>query len=305
MKKLISLCMGLVCIVFISQAQTVTDYDGNAYDTVVIGTQVWLRQNLRVTRFNDGTFIPLVTDSTEWTNTASGSRCYYNNDSAAYDTVYGALYNGYVINDISHICPAGWHVTTDAEWQEAESFLGGWDVAGGKMKETGTVHWITPNAGATNSSGFTGLPGGMRDLVNIFSTLGENGLWWTTTAYNSSTLWTTYLWNMSTGVDHNPAPKNYGLSIRCVRDVFSGHEDIGIARQISLYPNPAANNILIDYPGNDDLQVQLYTISGAFVTQHKLSRQSNEIDLSQLPKGIYIVKIIAAGRTLQKKLIKL
>ena len=112
---------GLVFIAFINNAQTVTDYDGNVYDTVVIGTQVWLKQNLRTTHFDDGTFIPLVTDSAEWTRIESGARCYYYNDSTAYDTVYGALYNGYVINDISNICPAGWHVSTDEEWQGAES----------------------------------------------------------------------------------------------------------------------------------------------------------------------------------------
>jgi hypothetical protein len=116
-----------------TQAQTVTDYDGNVYDTVVIGNQVWLKQNLKTTHDNTGTLIPNVADSAAWANLSSWGRCYYNNDSAAYDSVYGPLYNWYVANN-SNVCPLGWHVASNAEWQAAETFLGGANVAGGKMK---------------------------------------------------------------------------------------------------------------------------------------------------------------------------
>jgi uncharacterized protein (TIGR02145 family) len=305
MNKSVLFLSGLLFLFSGIHAQNVTDYDGNVYDTVAIGTQVWLKQNLKVIHYTDGTAIPLVTDSTEWTNTITGSRCYYNNDSSAFDTVYGALYNGYVINDINKICPAGWHVSTNDEWLEAEIFLGGADEAGGRMKEAGFVHWTTPNTGADNSSGFTGLPGGMRNLLSVFSSLGENGLWWTASSFDASTYWSTYLWTMNAGVDHNPAPKNYGFSIRCVRGAESGLDDIDIAQKVNLYPNPATDKIIVGYSGKAELSIQLFTITGACIMECKLDRQSNEIDLARLSKGIYVVKIAAAGQTFQKRLIKL
>ncbi len=148
-------------------------------------------------------------------------RCYYNNDSAAWDSIYGPLYNYYVASN-ANICPDGWHVSTNAEWQAAELYLGGESVAGGKMKEAGTIHWISPIVGATNSSGFTGLPGGMRSSTSVFSVLYENGLWWTATSFNVSMAWSTYLWYQFAGVDHNPTPKRYGLNIRCVKNTNIG-----------------------------------------------------------------------------------
>jgi uncharacterized protein (TIGR02145 family) len=304
MKGYILLLSGLAFIVFTNQAQTVTDYDGNGYDTLTIGTQVWLKQNLRTTHFDDGTYIPFVTDSMEWTHIESMARCYYHNDSTAYDTLYGALYNGYIMNYDKNICPVGWHISTNEEWQKVEIFLGGTDNAGGKMKEAGTDHWTAPNTGATNSSGFTGLPGGMRDLLSVYVAMGENGLWWTTSAYDASTFWSTYLWYMYSGVDHNPTPKNYGLSIRCVRNAVSGLDNIGTDREINLYPNPAFNKFVVDYSGNEVLHVQLYNLTGACVLQREINHSSNEIDLGQLSDGIYVVMIRTAGWTLQKKLIK-
>ena len=239
MKKSILLLAGLAFLGCISQAQTLVDYDGNVYDTVIIGTQVWMKQNLKVTHYNDGVPIPNVPDSVTWGNLTTGARCYYHNDSVAWNPVYGALYNGYAALGARNICPAGWHVSTDTEWQTAETNLG-LDVAGGKMKEEGTEHWVSPNNGATNSSGFTGLPGGMRDPANSFNAIGENGLWWTSTPFDETWTWTTYLWTMNSYVDHNPAPKYLGLSIRCVKDVISGIKDIYLKEIVRIFPNPAS-----------------------------------------------------------------
>jgi len=193
MKTIIILLAVLVSFVLRTQGQTVTDYDGNVYDTVVIGNQVWLKQNLRTTHDNTGFLIPNVADSTAWANLSSWGRCYYNNDSSAYDSVYGPLYNWYVA-DNPDVCPVGWHVASNAEWQAAETFLGGAMVAGGKMKEADTIHWAGPNTSATNSSGFTGLPGGGRTNTGNFQFIRENGLWWTSTSYNSSNAWGLYMW---------------------------------------------------------------------------------------------------------------
>ena len=142
----------------------IADADGNTYKIIKIGDQVWTAENLRTTRYNDGTEIPLVTDYTAWTNLTTPSYAWTNND-IGNKSVYGALYNWFVVKTCK-LCPSGWHVPTDAEWTILENHLGGISVAGGKMKETGTEHWFAPNTDATNESGFTALPGGWRDGDN-------------------------------------------------------------------------------------------------------------------------------------------
>ena len=303
MKKSILLFAGLAFLRCISQAQTVVDYDGNVYDTVIIGIQVWMKQNLKVTHYNDGVLIPNVPDSVTWGNLTTGARCYYNNDSLAWNPVYGALYNGYTLNDSGNICPMGWHVSTDLEWQTAETYLGV-DEAGGKMKEEGTAHWVSPNTGATNSSRFTGLPGGMRDPENSYNTMGENGLWWTSSPFNEIWTWSTYLWTMNTGVDHNPAPKYLGLSIRCVKDIASGHKDIHLKEIIRIYPNPATSQFSVEQNSTQDLKLHLFNTAGQCILQDDLDDKSTEIDIRSLSPGIYVIQISGEDWTIQKKLIK-
>jgi uncharacterized protein (TIGR02145 family) len=303
MKKSIILFAGLALFTLKTQAQTLIDFDGNVYDTVTIGTQVWMKQNLKVTHFNNGTTIPNVTDSTSWANLTSGARCYYNNDSATNDSVYGALYNWYVAQD-PNICPIGWHVSSNAEWQAAESYLGGNSIAGGKMKEAGTLHWASPNIGATNSSGFTGLPGGMRNPSSVFSTNKENGFWWTATSYNASMVWTTYLWYQFAGVDHNPTPKKYGLSIRCIKDTNVGFGENNAIEKIKFYPNPSKEKINIDCADYQILNLSIYNSFGKLVLQSVLDKNVNEINIGTLARGMYIINIAGADWTVQKKMIK-
>lgn len=305
MKKIIILLALLAFLPFRNQAQKITDYDGNVYDTVQIGTLVWLKPNLKTTHYSNGVSIPLVSDSIMWAHTWTGARCYYQNDSAAYDTVYGTLYNYFAVKDTNHICPAGWHVSTNEDWETTEAALGGMYVAGGKMKEAGTQHWLSPNEGATNSSGFTGLPGGCRDYAtDAYRYILENGCWWTSTPYTSSTAWTTYMWYMFAGVDHNPINNKYALSIRCVKDYNLGIGEINNAGKIRLYPNPASDRITIELVKPEELTLHIYNILGEIVLQKVLTESTNDTDITTLPKGIYIIKVTSTAWTFTQKLVK-
>jgi uncharacterized protein (TIGR02145 family) len=197
---------------------TVTDIDGNVYSTVTIGTQVWMASNLKTTKYRDGSPIPLVTDSLGWHNLTSGAYCDYNNDPTNSAT-YGRLYNSYAVSDSRNIAPAGWHVPTHVEWTVLSDFLGGETLAGGKLKETGTAHWQTPNTVATNESGFTAYPGGMRHSSDgSFSGIFTNGFWWTITTDINSTAYMRGLNYNDGGLGHALYDRTPGFSLRCVKD---------------------------------------------------------------------------------------
>ena len=195
----------------------VTDIDGNVYHTVTIGTQVWMVENLKVTKYNDGTAIPLVTDNTAWSNLTTAGYCWYNNDAPTYKDTYGALYNWYTVNT-GKLCPAGWHVPNDAEWTTLTTYLGDVNVEGGKLKETGTAHWLSPNAGATNESGFEGRPGGTRFSNGTFSLIGEYGAWWSSSEITTSNAWLRVLLLSDDRVYKVGLDNDSGFSVRCLRD---------------------------------------------------------------------------------------
>ncbi|MEI6143236.1 MAG: FISUMP domain-containing protein [Mariniphaga sp.] len=203
-----------------ASGSTVVDIDGNVYNTVTIGTQVWMVENLKTTKYRNGDPITNVTVDAAWSDLGYGSAgayCWYNNDAANYKSLYGALYSWYAVADSRNIAPIGWHVATDAEWTTLTDYLGGESIAGGKLKETGTTHWGSQNTGATNSSGFTALPGGYRDLYGEFG--GENkGNWWSST-YDTRYYWLRSLNYSSTNVirDHFIVPW-WGFSVRCLAD---------------------------------------------------------------------------------------
>jgi uncharacterized protein (TIGR02145 family) len=199
-----------------------------ALPNVTIGTQVWTNKNLDVTTYRDGTPIPQVTDPTQWANLTTGAWCYYNNDPAN-GAVYGKLYNWYAVAGIHDndpntpnkiLAPLGWHVSSEAEWSIITTFLGG-SVAGGNMKEVGTSHWDSPNTGATNSSGFTALPGGNRFSNGPFyPTISTAAIWWTSSEYaNSNTIaWGHY---MAYNASYAPGTADYktrGAYVRLVKD---------------------------------------------------------------------------------------
>lgn len=196
--------------------QTVTDTDGNVYNTVIIGSQTWLKEDLKVTKYNNGQIIQNITDITVWKiNNPGGAYCWYNNDVGNKST-YGALYNWYAVQT-GNLCPKGWHVPTDTEWKILATYLG-IKVAGGKLKETGTSYWVQPNKGADNSSGFTALPGGYRGGDGSFSSIGYGGCWWSSTEHDAYNAW---YWGMGyfvSNVGKAYVHMSSGLSVRCVKD---------------------------------------------------------------------------------------
>ncbi|MFA4907162.1 MAG: FISUMP domain-containing protein [archaeon] len=199
------------------QTGTVTDIDGNTYQTVKIGNQWWMAENLKVTHYRNGEAIPNVTDNTAWTGLTSGAYCDYDNNATNADT-YGRLYNWYAVDDSRNIAPTGWHVPTDAEWQTLVDYLGGDAVAGGKMKEMGTTHWYSPNTGATNESGFSALPGGCRGDSGTDYDVGHHGTWWSATERDSDSAWYRSLSYNNSDVYRYYYREQNGFSVRCVGD---------------------------------------------------------------------------------------
>ncbi len=183
-----------------------------------ICSQRWLVQNLDVANYRNGDPIPKVTDNTTWSSLSTGAYCYYNNDSATYAAIYGKLYNWYAVTDPRGLAPAGFHVPSDAEWTTLQDCLGGSNAAGGPLKDTGTVYWLSPNAGATNSSGFTARPGGAREFDGSFSSITNYGFWWSTTASGGVDAWMRRLGWATTLVFIEGRNRRTGLSVRVLRD---------------------------------------------------------------------------------------
>lgn len=228
-------------ISFTTWEGSVTDYDGNIYPAVTIGDQFWMSENLTVTHYSDGTKIPLVKDSAEWSalTVSDKAYCWFDNNSSNGST-YGALYtwaaamNGSNSSDsnpsqVQGVCPSGWHLPSDSEWKYLEMYLGmslfeadgleyrGTDE-GGKLKESGLEHWNTPNTGATNASGFSALAGGWRHRAGAFTHLGSYAVLWTATEYSITEGWHRNLESLTSQVYRNYYQKKGGFSVRCLRD---------------------------------------------------------------------------------------
>ncbi len=254
MKRSLIFFVIVICIYSKNSFSQVTDIDGNVYQTVTIGTQVWMKENLKTTKYSDGTAIPLITDNSSWAALTTPAYCWYNFDAATYKNTYGALYNWHAVNT-GRLCPAGWHVPTDTEWTTLKDYLGGETIAGGKLKESGTSHWTTPNTDATNETGFTGLPGGYIAYSGVSGYLGSFGYWWTNTEKTATDVWYQYLSFDNGGASKLSGSKNYGFSVKCVKDNLSS----GL---VAYYPfNSNAN----DESGNGHNGV----INGAILTSDR------------------------------------
>jgi len=195
---------------------TVADIDGNKYATIQIGTQTWIAENLKTSRYNDGTAIPNVTNETQWNNLSSGAYAVYDNNTV-HDDTYGKLYNWYAVNT-GKLCPKGWHVPTLAEWEALRDYLG-WDSAGGKLKSTSSL-WKAPNTGATNSSGFSAIPGGKR-AYGIYMMMNDYSFFWSSESSSiqkSYYAFAVYDYEGFVLGDFADSEKNYGHSCRCLKD---------------------------------------------------------------------------------------
>ena len=234
-------CPGVPCVTapaFTCGTNTINDIDNNTYNTVLIGTQCWTKENLRVTKYNDNTSIPLNntytsgTVSTVWQGLTTGAYTIYANEasSGTNATNYGYLYNWYASKGIvttgsttyKNLCPTGYHVPTDSDWTTLTTYLLGESGAGGKMKSIGTTLWNSPNTGADNTSGFSALPGGSRVNDGSFFAIRNNAFFWSATEYDGNNAWNRYLWYASGDVYRNisttTVQKSVGASVRCLKD---------------------------------------------------------------------------------------
>jgi uncharacterized protein (TIGR02145 family) len=189
---------------------SIVDIEGNIYKTIQIGTQIWMAENLKTTKYIDGTNIPKITDNSKWANLTTGAYCWYNNEIHNKDK-YGSLYNGFALMS-SKLCPEGWHIPCNQEWITLVNFLGGESYAGGKLKSKSG--WIFPNSGATNNSGFSALPGGGRySSVGLFHDSGKYSYFWSEDngymklSYNFENIYHDYSRN-----------RTNGFSVRCIKD---------------------------------------------------------------------------------------
>jgi uncharacterized protein (TIGR02145 family) len=302
------LTLSLISKMAIAQ-NTVTDYDGNVYNTVTIGTQVWLKENLKSLHYSDSTVIADVV-------------AYNNSDSLG--NIYGLLYtwNAAMKNTTTAgaqgVCPCEWHVPTHAEWTTLENYLGGAAVAGGKMKDTSSIHWLSPNTGADNSSGLSVLPGGEYDAhytPNKFQLLHEYAVFWTSTQVNSTLARERYLSYNSSASDVYDWYKVMKYSIRCIRntpavDIKDDDQTIKLFRLNQNYPNPFNPSTTISFNLSDEAHVRLtiYNIIGQEVNtlvDDKLSAGPHQIEwnASGMASGIYMYKLSAGNYQSVKKMI--
>ncbi len=196
---------------------TVTDIDGNVYETVQIGDQLWMAENLKVTKYKDGTAIPTGHSDSDWSNLSTDAYALYAPAPTCGDC-YGKYYNWYAVDYGQGLCMEGWHVPSDDEWTVLTNYLGGLSVAGGKMKEEGLDHWDSPNTGATNESGFTALPAGIHSGSEPFQMLGKHGYFWSSSESNSNIAWYRNLGYGYSGMLRFTNHKDFGFSLRCLKD---------------------------------------------------------------------------------------
>ncbi|MBN1185878.1 MAG: fibrobacter succinogenes major paralogous domain-containing protein [Bacteroidales bacterium] len=213
----------------INETGTFTDpSDGRVYRTVKIGRQIWMAENLDAEKYRNGDLIANRKGKNEWGKSEAGAWCFYDNKAKNEET-YGKLYNWFAVSDLRGLAPDGWHIPTDDEWKELEIYLGlgkadagyrGWrgsDI-GGKLKETGTMHWCGPNTGATNESGFTARPGGYRDIDGFFYVLGYGGYWWSASEHTEYIVWYRSLYHTYSKIHRTDSYAGDGFSVRCIRN---------------------------------------------------------------------------------------
>ena len=207
---------------------TVKDIDGNVYHTLVIGKQVWLQENLRTKKYRNGKSIAKNSTKAQWSTDKIGACAVYDNDSIK-ENAFGLLYNWYAIANPAGLCPVGWHVPKDSEWNAMVKYLDEYadttelkrvqsEIAGGELKEIGYAHWTTPNTGATGTSNFLGYAGGNKSIDGKCNDVGAYGYWWTATASSAAEAYGRLLSYFNGNIDRFKTSKNLGFSVRCVKN---------------------------------------------------------------------------------------
>lgn len=299
----------LICSLFIAQetfAQPVFDADGNSYDTVVIGTQTWITKSLRTTHFSNGDLIPTtVPVNLVITSEINPIYQWSYNGIDSLTTYYGRLYTGWVATDSRNVCPVNYHVPTSAEFNTLINYLGGSAVAGGKLKETGIVHWNAPNSDATNESGFTSVGNGNRNLVGTFNDMNlVSDMWSTTQGVNGA--WDCDIHAENPTTTSNDDPKEFGFAIRCVKDNPLSIDETNLKSEpiISIYPNPANQFLAVNSTNQNNLTYTILSIHGEVVGQGQLVFGTNQINLDELVEGVYIIRCDNATNSITLKFIK-
>jgi uncharacterized protein (TIGR02145 family) len=199
------------------KSDTITDIDGNTYNTVAIGSQIWIKENLKTLHYLNGDPVINITENAAWITAGTGAWSDYDND-LPNSADRGHLYNWYAVADARGLCPTGWHIPSDEEWTELITYLGGEGIAGGKLKETGFSHWTNPNFNATNESGFTAVSGGLRFTDGSFIEFGQSGSCWSASEFLTTKAWIMGLDYRSENVVRGPHEKQVGFSVRCLKD---------------------------------------------------------------------------------------
>ena len=301
----------LIILTFLSHtivAQTISDIDGNIYNTVTIGTQIWTTENLKTTNYSDGSPIIYEAIDSIWGGLTSAAFSTYNNDSTK-TVEFGNLYNYYAVIDSRNLCPSGWHIPSDSEWTTLINYLGGDSVAGGKMKEIGLTHWQFSNTGADNSSGLTVIPAGYRYSNYGFNKGGFHGLngnaaIWTSTSSSDSTSLAKYFYPGSASVGYLNQSNSYGMSVRCISDTrITNIIEVKIDNtKLNIYPNPSTGLFYVDIQNlkiNQDYIINIYDLNGKIILK---VINSNSIDLTNYPKQTFILELLSGTKIYHGKM---
>lgn len=320
MKQIFTLLIFSFSIHSVLKSQTVTDTDGNVYNTIGIGTQLWMKENLKTTKYRDGSSIPNVTVNNTWGSLTTGAYCDYSNLPSNANT-WGRLYNWYAVSDTRELCPTGWHVPSDYDWSILENYLlvngfnydstttGGFKIA---KALASTTQWLASTVvGASgntdyptkrNITQFTALPGGFRYGTNgTFGEMGSSGYWWaSTTATMADARRIQYNNSFFT---HPFGDWDVGFSVRCICDLPTNIEGFNNSNKIILYPNPTMDYVIIEGLENKNT-IEIVNLQGQIVKNLTVSSTKTTIDITALSIGIYTVKIKSDKGIFVKKLIK-
>jgi len=288
---------------------SVKDVENNVYKTVKIGSQVWMAQNLRTTKYNNGDPLPYRGDMSwqEWIELKIGAYGDIYKDS----TIYGKLYNYYTVIDSRKLCPSGWHIPTDAEWSILINYAGGGDIAGEKLREIGDIHWQEQYYYATDEYGFSAVGSGFVDQSGATDWINQVAYWWSSTEYDPFSSWMRYMEQYSSWVRRNNFEKNVGLSVRCVEGssetisnkIIMKLPETNLASKLEfseIYPNPASN-VLYFRNLPEKTHASIYDLRGIKILETDIL--NSQIDISAIRSGVYLITITDGEHIVKKKLI--